>query len=93
LRAVIVSYGESHAGAASWLTRAHTSLDVYLSHTYIEHSGSNPLAKVCSCGWVGCGQLGHGDTADKLVLTLVGVEGFRGAQIIMVVAGGVDSID
>jgi len=35
-----------------------------------------------------CGrQLGHGDTADKLVLTLVGAEGIRVPQIVMVMPG------
>ena len=32
---------------------------------------------VWSCGCGSYGQLGHGDTADKLVLTLVGAEGFQ----------------
>jgi len=47
---------------------------------------------VWSCGYGEYGQLGHGDMADKLVLTLVGAEGFRGAQIIMVAAGGLHSV-
>ena len=45
-----------------------------------------------SCGWGHYGQLGYGDTADKLVLTLVGAEGFRGAQIVMVAADGLHSV-
>eukprot|EP00277_Geminigera_cryophila_P002326 CAMPEP_0179427482 /NCGR_PEP_ID=MMETSP0799-20121207/13417_1 /TAXON_ID=46947 /ORGANISM="Geminigera cryophila, Strain CCMP2564" /LENGTH=482 /DNA_ID=CAMNT_0021202547 /DNA_START=278 /DNA_END=1726 /DNA_ORIENTATION=+ len=45
-----------------------------------------------SCGWGFFGQLGHGDTADKLVMTLVGEEGFRGAQIVMVAAGGYHNV-
>ena len=45
-----------------------------------------------SCSWGVFGQLGHGDTADKLVLMIVGVEGFRGAQIVMVAAGGAHSV-
>jgi len=47
---------------------------------------------VWSCGWGLFSQLGHGDTADKLVLTLVAVEGFRGTQIVMVAAGGRHSV-
>jgi len=47
---------------------------------------------VWSCGDGYYGQLGHGDTADKLVLTLVGSEVFQGAQIVMVAAGGVHSM-
>ena len=38
------------------------------------------------------GQLGHGDKADELVLTLVGAEGFRGGLIVMVAAGGAHSV-
>jgi len=45
-----------------------------------------------SCGWGVFGQLGHGDTADKLVLMIVGVEGFRGAQIVMLAAGGAHGV-
>jgi len=37
-------------------------------------------------------QLGHGDKADELVLTLVGAEGFKGGLIVMVVAGGALSV-
>jgi len=33
-----------------------------------------------SCRWGHYGQLGYGDTADKLVLTLVGEERFRGTH-------------
>jgi len=50
------------------------------------------MGLVWSCGDNGNGQLGHGDTADKLVLTLVGAEGFRGVQIAMVAAGGSHSV-
>jgi len=39
------------------------------------------------CSWGGFGQLGHGDTAEKLMLMLVWAEGFRGAQIVMVATG------
>ena len=46
---------------------------------------------VWSCGWGEFGQLGHGDTADQLVLTRVGGETFRGAQIVTMAAGGVHS--
>lgn len=45
-----------------------------------------------SCGFGYYGQLGHGDMAEKLVLTLVGVEGFRGGQIVMVEASGLHSV-
>eukprot|EP00277_Geminigera_cryophila_P015265 CAMPEP_0179451522 /NCGR_PEP_ID=MMETSP0799-20121207/35587_1 /TAXON_ID=46947 /ORGANISM="Geminigera cryophila, Strain CCMP2564" /LENGTH=179 /DNA_ID=CAMNT_0021246887 /DNA_START=187 /DNA_END=723 /DNA_ORIENTATION=+ len=52
--------------------------------------------RVWSCGWGHLGRLGHGDNADKLVLTLVTAEGFRGAPddelIIMVAAGGDHSV-
>ena len=37
-------------------------------------------------------RLGHGNEETKLVLTLVGAEGFRGAQIVMVAAGGLHSV-
>jgi len=47
---------------------------------------------VWSCGAGNFGQLGHGDTTGKLVLTLVGAEGFRGPQIVMVSAGGAHSV-
>jgi len=47
---------------------------------------------VFSCGWGLHGQLGHGDTADTLVLTFVGAGGFRGAQIVMVTAGRAHSV-
>jgi len=50
------------------------------------------MGLVWSCGSGGYGRLGHGDTVDKLVLTLVVTEGFRGAQIVMVAAGGVHSV-
>jgi len=45
-----------------------------------------------SCGYGGNGQLGHDDTANKLVMTLVGSEEFRGAHIVMVAAGRWHSI-
>jgi len=38
------------------------------------------------------GQLGHGNKADKLVLTLVVAERFKGAQIVMLAAGGHHSV-
>jgi len=47
---------------------------------------------VWSCGFGGAGRLGHGDTASQLVLTLVGAEGFRGGQIVMVAAGVCHSV-
>jgi len=47
---------------------------------------------VWSCGWGYYCQLGHGDTADKLVLMLVGAEGIRVAQIVMVAAGGLHRV-
>jgi len=47
---------------------------------------------VWSCGDGEFGRLGHGEMAEKLVLTLVGAEGFRGAQIVMVAAGGPHSV-
>jgi len=47
---------------------------------------------IWSCGLGGYGRLGHGDIADKLVLTLVGAEVFRGAQIVIVAAGGAHSV-
>jgi hypothetical protein len=50
------------------------------------------MGLVWNCGYNGNGQLGHGDKADKLVLTLVGAEGFRGVQIVMVAAGGSHSV-
>jgi len=50
------------------------------------------LGCVWSCGAGGLGQLGHGDTAGQQVLTLVGTEGFRGTQIVMVAAGGLHSV-
>lgn len=37
---------------------------------------------VWSCGWGYYSQLGHSDTADKLVLTLVVEQQLRGAQIV-----------
>ena len=41
-----------------------------------------------TCGSGKCGALGHGDEADKLVLTQVAPERFEGnAQIVMVAAG------
>jgi len=41
-----------------------------------------------TCGKGNYGALGHGDEADKLVLTQVAVERFKGiAQIVMVAAG------
>jgi len=36
------------------------------------------MGLVWNCGYNGNGQLGHGDKADKLVLTLVGAEGVQG---------------
>eukprot|EP00277_Geminigera_cryophila_P047295 CAMPEP_0173075624 /NCGR_PEP_ID=MMETSP1102-20130122/11796_1 /TAXON_ID=49646 /ORGANISM="Geminigera sp., Strain Caron Lab Isolate" /LENGTH=461 /DNA_ID=CAMNT_0013945065 /DNA_START=123 /DNA_END=1508 /DNA_ORIENTATION=+ len=45
-----------------------------------------------SCGFGDDGQLGHGDKAERLVLTLVTAEGFRGAQIVMVAAGATHSV-
>jgi len=53
-----------------------------------EHTLVLTAVGVWSCCWGDFGQLGHGDKADKLVLTLVGAEGIRGAQIVMVAAGG-----
>jgi len=50
------------------------------------------LGSLWSCGWGVFSQLGHGDTVDKLVLTLMGAEGFQGAQIVMVAAGGYHSV-
>mmetsp|Transcript_88483 Transcript_88483/g.129403 ORF Transcript_88483/g.129403 Transcript_88483/m.129403 type:complete len:239 (-) Transcript_88483:260-976(-) len=47
---------------------------------------------IWSCASGLCGRLGHDDTADQLVLTLVGTEGFREAQIVMVAAGGAHSV-
>jgi len=44
------------------------------------------------CGWGYTGQVGHGDTANKLVFMLVAEERFRGAQIVMVAAGGRHSV-
>jgi len=44
----------------------------------------------CGCGMYG--QLGHGDIADKLVLTLVGADGVRGVQIVMVATGAAHSV-
>jgi len=57
-----------------------------------EHTLLLTAVGVWSCGWGDYGQLGHGDTADKLVLTLVGAEGFRGVQIDMVAVGGAHSV-
>jgi len=48
--------------------------------------------RVLSCGFGHFGQLGHGDKANKLVLTLVAAEQFRGAKIVMVAAGGFHSV-
>jgi len=47
---------------------------------------------VWSCGYGRYGRLGHGDEADKLVLTCVGAVEFRGAHIVMVAAGGHHSV-
>jgi len=47
---------------------------------------------VWSCGAGANGRLGHGNEADELVLKLVAAERFRGAQIVMVVAGGGHSV-
>jgi len=44
-----------------------------------EHTLVLTAITVWSCRWGSYGQLGHGDTADKLVLTLLGAEGFRWA--------------
>ena len=43
--------------------------------------------RVLTCGAGDRGQLGHGDTVNKLVLTQVGVEHFKGVRIVMVAAG------
>ena len=40
-----------------------------------------------TCGWGHVSQLGHGDEADKLVLTLVTAEWFEGDTIVMVAGG------
>eukprot|EP00277_Geminigera_cryophila_P014150 CAMPEP_0179452312 /NCGR_PEP_ID=MMETSP0799-20121207/36202_1 /TAXON_ID=46947 /ORGANISM="Geminigera cryophila, Strain CCMP2564" /LENGTH=313 /DNA_ID=CAMNT_0021248117 /DNA_START=33 /DNA_END=970 /DNA_ORIENTATION=+ len=45
-----------------------------------------------TCGAGQHGGLGHGDEADKLVLTCVGAVEFRGAHIVMVAAGGHHSV-
>jgi len=50
------------------------------------------LGCVWSCGCGLFGQLGHGDMADQLVLTLVAEERLRGALIVMVAAGGLHSV-
>jgi len=47
---------------------------------------------VWSCGWGYYGQIGHGDKADKLLLTLVAEQQFGGAKIVMVAAGGNHSV-
>ena len=57
------------------------------AHTLVLTAEGTQLTAVWSCGAGGHGQLGHGDTGNKLVLTLVGSEGFSGAQIVMVAAG------
>ena len=44
-------------------------------------------SRVWTCGKGNSGQLGHGDTVHKLVLTQVGVEHFKGVRIVMVAAG------
>jgi len=56
------------------------------------HPGPDEGGHLWSCGWGDYSRLGHGDTADKLVLTLVRAEGFRGAQIVMAAAGGLHSV-
>ena len=48
--------------------------------------------EVWSCGCGLYGQLGHCDVANKLVLTLVADQRFRGAQIVMVAADGRHSV-
>jgi len=53
------------------------------AHTLVLTAASS----VWSCGWGHYGQLGHSDTVDQLVLTLVEDQGFRGAHIVMVSAG------
>eukprot|EP00277_Geminigera_cryophila_P022957 CAMPEP_0179479202 /NCGR_PEP_ID=MMETSP0799-20121207/57499_1 /TAXON_ID=46947 /ORGANISM="Geminigera cryophila, Strain CCMP2564" /LENGTH=460 /DNA_ID=CAMNT_0021290711 /DNA_START=165 /DNA_END=1548 /DNA_ORIENTATION=- len=58
------------------------------SHTLVLTAGG----LVWSCGDGDLGQLGHGDTAYMLVLTLVAEEVFRGEQIVMVAAGGNHSV-
>ena len=57
-----------------------------------EHTLVLTAVGVWSCGWGDFCQLGHGDSADKLVLTLVGAEGFRRVQIDMVAVGGAHSV-
>jgi len=47
---------------------------------------------VWSCGEGGSGRLGHGDESDQLLLTLVVEERFKDAQIVMVAAGGSQSV-
>jgi len=44
-------------------------------------------SRVLTCGSGDRGRLGHGDTADKLVLTQVGMGHFKGVRIVMVAAG------
>ena len=60
--------------------------------TLVGAEGSEGHVWRCGCGCYG--QLGHGDTVKKLVLTLVVAEGFRGrgAQIVMVAASGDHSV-
>ena len=62
------------------------------NHTLVLTAVDCVSPAVWSCGWGLHGQLGHGDTADKLVLTLMGAEGFGGVQIAMVAAGGSHSV-
>ena len=52
------------------------------------------MGLVWSCGNRASGRLGHGDTADQLVLTLVAAEWFGGAprQMVMVAGGGAHSV-
>jgi len=48
--------------------------------------------RVFSCGCGGCGQLGHGDTSDQLLLMLVAAERLEESQIVMVAAGEMHSV-
>jgi alpha-tubulin suppressor-like RCC1 family protein len=75
-----------------WETRDKETRDKETKRQETRNKETRDKGQVWSCGLGYYGQLGNGDTANKLVLTLVGAEGFRGAQIVMVVAGGAHSV-
>ena len=54
--------------------------------------GGEHTLVLTGCDLGNFGQLGHGDETDQLVLMLVAEEEFKEAQIVMVAAGGYQSV-